>query len=368
MADKTTMRGKEKNHSYVALVLPELRIGGAQKVFLTLAKQFCARGLRVDLVLLSEEGELLAELPEGVQLVVLGQHPFSIGLIALTRKILALIKYLRRNRPDSVLSTLTGTNLFTIVGCVLSQVPLRLVIREASPLVNLRNSILFLMMRLLYSKADFVVVPTDRMKRELFKNLRLSSEKIIQIGNPLDSEKIERESMESLPDDFDCSLPYILSVGRLAPPKDFFTLLKAFAKLESKREMRLVILGEGPDRYLLEELVCKLSITENVELRGFDANPYRWMRRASVFVLSSRWEGCPNVVIEAQSLGIPIIISQYDVSAGELVGRKNQLFPVGDVEVLAQLLREVAEVRGVKNQPSLYDVASDYLKVLGYEH
>lgn len=366
MAKEPVMDVNSKEIGYVALLLPELRTGGAQKVFLTLAKEFIARGLQVDLVLLMKEGELLAEIPEGVQLIVLGQQPLSIGCGSLFRKMVNLVIYLRRNRPNVLLSTLTGTNILSIIASVFSRISFRLVIREASPLINLRYSILRFIMCILYRKANLVIVPSDRMKRELLTKLRLPNDKVIKIGNPLDIDKIERESKKNLPDDFDCSLPYVLSVGRLAPPKDFVTLLEAFAKLKNNGQMRLVILGEGPDRPFLEALARKLSVEAYVELRGYDTNPYRWMRRASVMVLSSHWEGCPNVVIEAQSLGTPIIISQYDISVSEFVGRENKVFPVGDVETLTKILEEETENRKSRIVPSPHDISLEYMEALGY--
>jgi glycosyltransferase involved in cell wall biosynthesis len=203
------------------------------------------------------------------------------------------------------------------------------------------------------------------MKKELEVTLRLPSKKLIRLNNPLDREKIDCDSKKPLPDDFDCSLPFILSVGRLAPPKDFITLLKAFKKTFNNGQMRLVILGEGPDRHLLEALARELSIEDKVALRGFDSNPYRWMARASVFVLSSCWEGCPNVVLEAKALGLPIIMSEYAASAREIGGRATRFFPVGDIVGLAKLLSEEVEPNKTDNLPLDYNSTTGYLVALG---
>lgn len=355
------MNNKAKGNGYIALLLPELRIGGAQKVFLTLAKEFIVRGLRVDLILLSEEGELLAEIPEGVRLISLGQN-FSKSSIYLVRSLLSLSSYLRKNRPDALLSTLTGTNLLAVVAHGLSHVSTRLVLREAAPLANIRHSYLLFLMRYLYRRADSVIVLTDFMKKEMERKLNLPSENLVRIGNPLDVEKIERESRIPLPGDFNQSCPYILSVGRLAPPKDFVTLINAFEKIARGSQIRLVILGEGPDRSLLETLIKQLSLEDRVELRGYDPNPYRWMAEASVFVLSSRWEGYPNVVIEARALGVPIIISEYDDRAREVSGRGSLIFPIGDSYALAEAIfmtlktfyQKDIQIKDTENSISIY--------------
>ena len=162
----------------------------------------------MDLVLLSEEGELLAEIPEGVRLVVLGQPPFPRGVISLTRSVVSLAGYLRKNRPDVLLSTLTGTNLLAVIAHSLSHVFTRLVLREACSLVNIRHSYLLILMRILYRRANSVIVLTDSMKMEMEKKLRILPEKLIRIGNPLDKEKIEKASKKPLPGFFDGSFPF----------------------------------------------------------------------------------------------------------------------------------------------------------------
>jgi glycosyltransferase involved in cell wall biosynthesis len=353
-------------NGHVAFFLPELRAGGAERVFLTLAKNFVAMGLHVDLVLARLEGELLTEVPPGVRLVPLsGQQSYGRTALAVTT-LPRLIRYLRANRPDAMLSTMTGTNLLAVVAHRLARVPTRLVLREAATLENLRHPMYLPLMRFLYRRADAVVVLSQFMKNQLEKALRLPPDKVIHIPNPIDLERIRRDAAEPLPDDFDASRPYAVAVGRLAPQKDYMTLLDAFRVVVQTSPLRLVILGEGPDRAMLETRIRELELGDRVELRGYDPNPYRWMARADLFVLSSRWEGMPNTVLEARALGIPIVMTEYDISAREAGGMSAILVPVGDPETLARAIVQGLTVPRGTDAGTLpgWDSVTAYFKIL----
>ena len=362
------MKDNVSVNGHVALLLPELRVGGAQKVFLTLAKDFVARGLRVDLVLVNLEGDLLAEVPPGVRLVPLsGRQTCGRTALAVTT-LPRLIRYLRANRPDAMLSTLTGTNLIAVVAHRLARVPTRLVLREAATLENLHHPLYVPLMRFLYRSADAVVVLSLNMKNQLEKALRLVPDKVIQIPNPVDLTRIRQDAAEPLPDDYDASRPYAVAVGRLAPQKDYMTLLDAFRVVVQTSPLRLVILGEGPDRAMIEARVRELSLGDRIELRGFDPNPYRWMARADLFVLSSRWEGMPNTVLEARALGVPVVMTEYDPSAREVGGKSAILVPVGNVTALTEAIKKALyePAIGISYLPAgLIDASSDYLRVMG---
>jgi len=135
-------------------------------------------------------------------------------------------------------------------------------------------------------------------------------------------------------------LPVVLGIGRLARQKDFPTLLRAFAQVRSRRPCRLVILGEGKERSALTALVERLGITPHVEMPGFVANPFAYLRRAALFVLSSAWEGSPNVLIEALALAVPSVATDCPSGPREILceGRYGPLVPVGDDEALAEAM------------------------------
>ena len=134
--------------------------------------------------------------------------------------------------------------------------------------------------------------------------------------------------------------PVLLGIGRLHPQKDFATLLRAFAQVRAVRAARLLILGEGEEREALEALVAELGVAADVALPGFAANPYAYLSRAGAFVLSSRWEGLPTVVIEALACGAPVVSTDCPSGPDEILqgGRLGALTPVGDDAALARAI------------------------------
>ena len=134
----------------------------------------------------------------------------------------------------------------------------------------------------------------------------------------------------------------ILGVGRLTPHKDFPTLLRAFAILRRTRDCRLLILGEGEERPRLEQLLRDLHLTECVGLPGFVNNPFAYLAKASLYVLSSAWEALPTVLIEALAVGVPVVSTDCRSGPTEILagGRYGRLVPVGDADSLARAMTD----------------------------
>jgi glycosyltransferase involved in cell wall biosynthesis len=326
--------------AHIAMLLPDLRIGGAQRVILTLARAFSEKGVSVDLVVGLEDGDLRHEIPDGVRLVPLCSTMPVFGAAGLGMlMLLRLHRYLRRNAPDALLSTLSRTNLVAVAARMLARSSARLVLREASHLENVGNPVVLQLMRRLYRHSDAVVALTTEMHLELERVLRLPPEKVKVIPNPVDLERIRVQAAQPLPASFSMQRPFMLTVGRFAQPKDFVTLLRAFARIVSKQHVDLVIVGEGPDRPVIEAEIRALLLRDHVKLVGFDSNPYRWMSQACLFVLSSRWEGCPNVVLEARALGLPVLSTDYGASARLMVQGAGEVVPINDEIAMARAMR-----------------------------
>jgi len=166
--------------------------------------------------------------------------------------------------------------------------------------------------------------------------------------------------------------PLLLAVGRLQMQKDYPTLIRAFAQVRQSRRARLLILGEGKERLMLEALIKKLGLEEDVSLPGFVMNPYAYMARASLFVLSSRWEGLPTVLIEALCCGTPVVSTDCPSGPREILrdGQYGQLVPVAQADALAKAI-ETTLADKAPNPPSeswqpyeLEVVVSQYTKLL----
>jgi len=168
--------------------------------------------------------------------------------------------------------------------------------------------------------------------------------------------------------------PVVLAAGRLTAQKDFPTLLRAFARLVPERDLRLMILGEGPDRAALEAEIEALGLGDRVALLGFQANPFSYMARARLFVLSSAWEGLPGVLIQAMACGTPVVSTDCPSGPREVLegGRLGPLVPVGDAEALARAIMQTLDaplpaeiLKARAAQYGLAPVSRRYLAALG---
>lgn len=354
----------------ILLVLPSLERGGGERVLLQLARSFLAAGREVHLAVLLGGGPLRGEVPQGVVLheLVSGRAKgFALARQALPR----LVSLMRSTQPDAVLSTMTGTNLLTTLACMRAHSRARLVLREAASLVNVKSSLKLLMMRWLYPRATELVAVSAGIAQELHRS-GFAENRIHVIHNPVDCEKLRRLAARHVPLALPDKTPYIVSIGRLAEQKDQRTLLKAYALSPLRQSHSLVIVGEGDQRSYLEQLGRDLGIADKLLLTGAMDNPYPVLARASLHVLSSRWEGYPNVLLEALALGVPVVSTDCPHGPRELLdgGRYGRLAPVDNPAALAQvMMAEIARPSPdtgcviASHEPRT--IASHYLTVLG---
>ncbi len=361
---------KPERMTHVALLLPELEAGGAQRVMLILAREFRERGHRVDLVLIRATGALIASVPDGVNLVNLAAKSNCLGLLGLGLSAIGrLVKWVNTERPDVLLSTITGANLVALIAREIAGVRFRVVVREAVSLKNVSGTFRFRLMKWAYPRADAVIALSTFMKEELIKYIGVEASRVHYVSNPIDVPFIREQSKVALEHPWldDREIRVIISVGRLTPQKGFDTLMRAFALLPEALNARLIIVGEGIERARLERLAKELGIIIRMQLVGFDANPWRWMRRADLFVLSSNWEGQPNALREALVLGVPVVATDYDLSVRDLVSNAGvEIVPVGDSSALALAIEnELGSESGQTHQAiDAEEAVGRYLHVL----
>jgi glycosyltransferase involved in cell wall biosynthesis len=338
--------GREKK-KHIALFLPSLRGGGAEKVMVNLALGFVEQGLKVDLVLAKAEGPYLSRVPEEVRVVDLGARRVLYSLPG-------LVRYLRRERPQAMLSALNYANIVAIWAKLLARVQTHLVVSERNTLScstqnasSVRVKLLPLLIKIFYPYADAVVAVSHGVAEDLITMTGLPMEKVKVIYNPVITPELFAKAEEPLDHPWfrPGEPPVVLGVGRLTKQKDFPTLIRAFALVRKERPARLMILGEGEERPKLETLARELGIEEDFVLPGFVENPYKYMKRASAFVLSSRWEGLPTVLIEALALGVPVISTNCPSGPAEILehGKWGCLVPVGEPHLLARAILEILQ-------------------------
>lgn len=359
----------------ITLFLPSVHGGGAERVMVNLARGFAERGYAVDLVLAKAEGPYLSEVPAGVRVVDLGA---SRVLLALP----VLVRYLRQERPMAMLSTLNHANIVALWAKRLAGVSTRVVVREANTesisstnASSLRGRFMPYLTRRFYPWADAVIAVSKGVAEDLIQNVGLPAGKVQVIYNPVITPDLLAKAEEPLEHPWfaDGEPPVILGAGRLTKQKDFATLISAFSLLRSKRAARLVILGEGDERPKLEGQVRDLRLEQEVDLPGFVDNPFKYMKRAAVFVLSSRWEGLPNTLIQALALGTPVVSTDCPNGPAEILegGKLGRIVPMGDIASLASAIIEQIDfpiskdsLDTVHTRFGLNEIVNEYLNVL----
>ena len=357
----------------IAVLLPSLKGGGAERSMLNLIRGFLAQGRAVDLVLCQAKGAYLGEVPAGAQLVELAasgslwsrllvllanpRHFFVLLRPLLLAKkvapevtrIASLQHYLQTRQPDVVLSAITYANLAAIWAKQRSGTAVPVVVSErialATYCANPANArkwkwrYLPQIVNRTYPGADAVVAVSHHAAAELVTHIGVDQRQVTTIYNPVVDDTLRRGAAQPLQHSWfaDGAPPVVLAAGRLTEQKDFATLIRAFARVRAQRPLRLVILGEGRLRPDLLALAAELGVQDDTELPGFVANPYQYMARAALLVLSSLYEGLPGVLIQAMACGCPVVSTDCPGGSKEILadGTYGPLVAVGDVQAMA---------------------------------
>ncbi len=338
----------KENLEKTFFIIPTLSAGGAEKVVLYLLKYIDRRKFSpVKLVLFEKKGEFLDEVPKDVEVISLkkGFHKYGLQWLIF----MPLARILKKEKPDVIVSFMWYPNLIVSVAKLLSKARAKVILSER---ISLSFSFGFigdllraLGMRLFYRKADAIIVNSMAMIKELQERLQINKEKIKVIYNPVDIEKIELMSKEKVNHPwFREGIPVIIAIGRLTAQKGFNYLIDALRILADRGvNCRLCIIGEGEDREKLQDQAVRLGIQERVAFLGFQNNPYKYLSRASVFVLSSLYEGFPNALLEAMALGVPSVASRCPTGPEELItdGVNGILVPPADSKALAEAIERL---------------------------
>jgi len=362
---------------------------GAEKVLLSVAAGLAARGREVDLLIEEPDDDLRDRLPAGVGLVVLrkggaakpadllfrlaslvvnlarrskpdpcGDKSFRIAVARFLYKrrppLYALNRYLRHRRPESVVSFLNYPNVALLLAAQLGRGDTRIYVNVRNHISNSvaqaksrRMREMPVLMRNLFCLADGVIAVSDGVASDIARLTDTPLDGVTTILNPSYRPEMLELAKAPVPHPWLQSdgPPVLLGAGKMKPQKDFPTLLKAFAQLRRKRPARLIILGDGAEKQNLEALAGELGIAEDVDFPGSVDNPFVYFRHAAVFVLSSAWEGLPNVLIEAMACSCPVVSTDCPSGPSEILdgGRFGRLVPVGDPEAMAEAMAETLD-------------------------
>lgn len=372
------MPEKTINKIKIALFVPSLKGGGAEKAMLNLANEFSKIDkFEIDLILCMKEGPYLSEVQNKIRIINLKSS-------TVPKSLFPLAKYLRNEKPAILISTLSHASAVSVLARIISRSKVKIIIRMANTFSKVLKNIisrfnriiLFYGVKYSFPLAEEIIAVSGGVADDLARVIKIPRDRIKIIPNSVDINKIEMLCQESTDHKWlkNKTVPVILAVGRLTPEKDYPTLIKAFSILSRENDFRLIILGEGKKRYELEEMIQKLNLKEKISMPGFVENPFCYIKNCDVFVLSSDTEGSPNTLIEAMACGVPVISTDCPSGPREILdnGRYGKLVKVGDEKALADAILETfknpvkAELlkERIKKSFSLEKAAQEYLNVI----
>ena len=326
----------------IALFLPSLVGGGAERMMLEIARLLTDAGLTVDLIVTRAGGAWWSCVPSSARLINLNAWKTPTCLPS-------LVRYIRRERPDAMIAAIFQCCTIALVAKWLVRGRLPLILRQETPYSSFYDSvgvdvrILMSAMRRLLHTADAVWSVSSSVAADLKRLAPEAAHLVHVIENPVVNAELLSKASEPVAHPWfgNPAVPVVMAVGRLEIlHKDQPTLLRAFAAVVKRRPARLVILGDGPDKGRLEEMSRRLGIRELVDFAGFQLNPAAYMARAQVFVLSSILEGLPTVLIEALACGTSVVSTDCPGGVREVLedGKWGSLVPVGDASALADAI------------------------------
>jgi glycosyltransferase involved in cell wall biosynthesis len=357
----------------IAFFLPTVRGGGAQRVIVNLVQGITERAVPVDVVLAAATGAFMDQLPAAARVVDLRAN-------RLLKSLFPLARYLRRERPRVLVSSMSHANLIALWAGRLAggSTPVVVTVHNTmseSTRGRLGGALEPRLLRMFYPWAASVVAVSRGAADDLARTCGLPRDRVQVVYNPVITPAVRAMAQRDPghPWFAPSQPPVVLGVGRLTPQKDFRTLLRAFAEVRRSLPARLMILGEGPERPGLVALADELGVRDDVALPGFRDDAMAYIARAALFVLSSAWEGLPTVLIEALMTGTRVVSTDCPSGPREILqdGRLGALVPVGDHRALAEamhaaLTRPPAPIPPETLTPFTREAAVDnYLRLLG---
>ncbi|MGD8189488.1 glycosyltransferase [Brevibacillus ginsengisoli] len=324
----------------VMCIVPNLSGGGAERVVVTLLRHFDRSRIEPILLALDLKGPYVKDIPTDI-------HVNHLHVKRVRHAWLKMIREINRINPDVIFSTMDYMNFAVLAARRFYRKGTKLIIREANTarsalaaLPPLKRWLFKTLYQLLYPKADMIITQSVGMYDDLLNFLpALAEQQVKQIYNPLDLGAVTRQAL-MLPCTW--SRPggkQIVAAGRLTYQKGFDLLLHALRQvINHRQDVQLTILGEGPLRNELESLAVSLDLAQHVTFAGFQENPHRYMLHADLFVLSSRWEGFPNIVLEALACGCPVVATDCPSGPREILqdNRYGYLVESQNVPALAE--------------------------------
>lgn len=299
----------------IFFIIPNLHRGGTERVVSILSNAIDKNLFNIHLVLLQKRGSYLKDLKDDISVI-------DLNIPNVRKAIFPLISLINKEKPDLVFSALSHLNLMLMMCRFMMPKEIKFIGRESSipSIMNQKEKypkIFDFLYRIYYNKFDAIIAQSEYMKDDLINNYNIFENKINVINNPLDFQKIQKK-IELSQNPFATGVKNIIAVGSLEEVKGYDFLIHAISKIKRK-DFKLSIIGEGSKENNLKILIKKLQLEKNVELLGFRDNPYVYMKYADIGILSSRFEGFPNTVLETLACKTPVIAFKCPGGISEII-------------------------------------------------
>ncbi|WP_200763267.1 glycosyltransferase [Nitrosophilus alvini] len=353
----------------IFFIVPSMRGGGSERVISIILNHLDRSKFEILLALLRKEGKYLDDLPRDIEIIDLDVKQARYSIF----KIIYLIK---QKKPDIVFSTLGYLNLLISIIKPIFSKKVKFIARESS-IVSVQNqqekhpNLFDFLYKNFYKNFDLIICQSNFMKSDLIKNYNIPDKKMVVINNPIDFDKIDKSAKtgEKL---FNNDKINLLAVGRLDKVKGYDLLLKAFVKLDEK--FFLTVIGDGEEKENLLMLTKNLGIEDRITFKGFKKNPYKYMAQADLFILTSKYEGFPNVLLEANACGLPVVAFNCLGGTREIIkdGLNGFLVECENTEQLAIAIKKSIQLKWnslliknlVKEKFEIKEIIKRYEKVL----
>ncbi len=322
--------------------------GGVERSFINLSKEFSRRGHGVKFISLSD---IRSTYNENIKVIKLNSKRtmFSIGKLSKTFK---------DEDPDLIISAQYYANIIAIISRKISKNKSKIIISERNHLSSelkkltyFKRLIISYLVKFFYRRADLIYGNSDEVCNDLKKNFNLKY-RIKKIFNASFVENINELSKEKVNDEWitNANVPLITYVGRLEPQKDIDTLLKSFEILNSTQDSKLLVIGDGSEKKKL--LKCSPEIKSKIKHIDFDENPYKYLKHCDILLLTSIYEGMPNILIEAQALKLPIVATNCPGGTSEVLldGKTGLLAKTGNPEDIADKILKLINNEKIKTK------------------
>ena len=306
----------------IIFILPDLETGGAERIATTIANHLPREKFEPKILLLRKEGGYLELLKEDVEII-------DLKIQRIRNSLIPILKEIKIRKPDIVFSGFGEVNAY--LALFIKFFPkVKFIARETNVVSQhvTRKEIRFFYK--FYNNYHQIICQSDDMQNDLIENFKIKKEKIIKINNPVDFDFInEKLAISEKPESFKEGFKNVVSIGNLSSRKGFDNLLNVFSHLKNEKIL-LHILGDGRDKELLHQMKTDLGL-ENVVFHGQQKNPYQYLKFADLFILSSRYEGFPNVLLEAGACGIYALANNCKGGISEIIQPKIN-GEIGDIE------------------------------------